>query len=388
VLANHPAYLGFLCFAFEYLEKMGVRPGGKGDFSHQFRNIESLWGLLNADADVSILNVTHYTAIRKRGDVSIRDVKKFGPLYARLNYGTLGHYSGPAISWGLLNPKGLSLSNTGRDLGIAWSHRKKIDFNFLIDDWVEGKKFGDIEKRGEASKVFRLDASPSKDECDIWKIVISQYCSKNGTSSPLWENPLSKEDIKRNSNAEEYPGYFPTIYKHYEKNYELLHRIELAEKFEQLVALIQFLFDWEYVKNLAEAKEVGLDGYASLKSKLQELIISRSIEYTSMPGFKEAGKVKGLFDNLAHQKTFSDLVRVLLDHHSSHQRSRGASPFIVDNEVIILGKVDKSVFLKLFEEVNKDSFNENLIFWHYRRDWHFHRARFWLDYVEKAVLNG
>ena len=43
VLSNHPAYHGFLAFAFSYLEKNSLKPGQK-NFPRRVRDLEILWG--------------------------------------------------------------------------------------------------------------------------------------------------------------------------------------------------------------------------------------------------------------------------------------------------------------------------------------------------------
>ncbi|UFS72647.1 hypothetical protein LPW11_10725 [Geomonas sp. RF6] len=50
VLSNHPAYHGFLCFAFAHLAESGLTPTSR-DFARRFRSLEALWGIVNVRDD-------------------------------------------------------------------------------------------------------------------------------------------------------------------------------------------------------------------------------------------------------------------------------------------------------------------------------------------------
>ena len=59
VLTNHPAYQGFLAFAFSFLERNSLKPGQK-NFLRRVRDLEILWGVLSVRGGDSVINVTKY----------------------------------------------------------------------------------------------------------------------------------------------------------------------------------------------------------------------------------------------------------------------------------------------------------------------------------------
>lgn len=377
VLSNNPAYLGFLTFAFQYLASIGKRPGTKG-FSEDFRDAESLWGVLNDRANVSILNVTKYAEIAKKIDISLLDVRKYRPLYARLNYGTLGHYSSPAIFWGLLDRKGIYLTDLGNRLGQAWSVRAGINFTSLMEAWLSHKDASNIANFAQASIAFNLTAPPSNQERATWREVIRGYCARNLVIEPLWRHPVSTEILAFWDDEHSYPGYYPAIQAHYNNDNELKDRIGLAHQFERLAALALFVFEWEYVKRLDEVKEIGLHA-PKINMAICNQMISHADAYTRTKGYKDAGK---LFQVLAQEKSYDGIASSVLSHHKAHQKSKGASPFIQGDVVLIQDRVDPNSFSMFLEELRNDSSNiDHKITWRHRRDWHFKRASTWLSYA-------
>ena len=175
VLSNAPAYHGFLCFAYTHLQNAGIQPGK--NFSRKFRDIETLWGILNSKAGTGILNVTKYAHLLETRDALTLDVANaYRPLYERLNYGTLGHYASPSIFWKLLNEGGRSLTDLGAQLGVAWEHRRNIHFTDLVGMWMAGKSIDEIcERFPDAPEHFSLSAEPDPTEKQVWKKIITEY---------------------------------------------------------------------------------------------------------------------------------------------------------------------------------------------------------------------
>ena len=378
VLSNKPAYLGFLCFAFSHLAKAGKSPGTRG-FSEEFRNAETLWGWLNFKAGTSILNVTKYAALDSKQDISLANVRKYRPLYGTLNYGTLGHYASPAILWGLLDPKGQQLTDAGKRLAECWSHRAGMRFAPLMDAWLEGKNIQAIGGFAEASAAFHLDAPPARSECLLWQEIIDTYCARHPAIAPLWTNPVPAQILSLADDEKQFPGYYINLKEHFRNEAMLLERIECIRRFERLQALVQFVFSWEYVRLLDQVKPTGLAA-PTVSARVQEVLRTEAIEYISRPGFRDAGK---LFVQLAGTVNYDKLSAAVLAHHATHQRAKGASPFVQDGQVLIQDRVDAQGFATFLERVRVEAPNtmDNLIAWNYRRNWHFKRAATWMSYA-------
>lgn len=335
-----------------------------------------MWGILNNLENVSILNVTKYAEIANKGDISLVDVRMYRPLYAKLNYGTLGHYSSPAIFWGILDKKGIYLTDLGNQLAKSWAYRENTKIQNLTEAWLSKKKISEINNFKSGATFFKLSASFSPQEQATWRDIINTYCCRNPIIQPLWQNPISKYDLALCDEEKDYPKYFPAIIKHYEKYPELCERVALAQKFDLLAALSQFVFEWEYVRRLDEVKIIGL--YAPQKDAILRSLITHAADYISSKGYKDAGKV---FRSFAQAQSPDDIVNIVLSHHADHQRSKGASPFIQGSEVLIHDRIEPKKFSNFIEELRKAHDVEQKIAWRYRRDWHFRRAATWLQYA-------
>lgn len=380
VLSNHPAYQGFLAFAFIYLESKGKRPGTQ-KFSKEFRDVEVLWGILNGRAAVSILNVTKYVKIAEDENASLLDAQSaaYAALYAKLNYGTLGHYSSPSIFWGILNAKGTDLTPLGRKLGLAWSNRGGLNFGTLLDAWLAKKTIATIEYFAQAVELFHLKAAPSQEERGAWKEIIDAYCTNTSVVKPLWSNPPTTEMQALAAEESSFHSYYPAILEHYKQFPDLCERIDLGRQFELLAALAQFVFEWEYVNRLDEVKKMGLAA-PLVKKSVAEILVQRSAVYLNARGYKDAGK---MFQKIALDNTYDAVASTLLTHHVEHQRSKGASPFIQGKDIVVQGRVDPKVFSTFLQNLESDPLAlERKIAWRYRRDWHFGRAATWLSYTE------
>ena len=115
VLSNHPAYQGFLAFVFSYLGGKNITPG-RIDFSRRVRDLEILWGCLSVRGGDPVINVTKYEPLAAVGELRLGEVQRLPTLYARLNYGTLGHYGRPSAMWRILNPNGAGPKGSGPSL--------------------------------------------------------------------------------------------------------------------------------------------------------------------------------------------------------------------------------------------------------------------------------
>jgi hypothetical protein len=407
VLSNHPAYHGFLCCSYDYLQRSGVVPGRR-DFSRRFRDLEILWGLINVwesplepsdsnngkgsqqgdeAAAMSILNVTKYKPLLHEGDLSLSGARSFLPLYQRLNYGTLGHYSSPSIFWGLLDAKGVNLTPVGQRLAEAWRRRDNLDFDDLLRQWEAGKPVTDISGFDRAVRLFPLGGLPSAFEQAVWLDLIGDYCRTHRDTRQLWESPLSSgnlalyvggngaDDAER---SRQRASFFPTAIGHWQAESELTNRLRLADGFELLAAVAQAILDWEYVRRLDEACP-NFPVAGGIPEALFELAKRQAEHYLALPGATQPG---GLFESMAAAKSPTHLATVVLEHHASHQKNKGAMAYIDGEHIAVRDKVDLNDFGRFIVAVAVNPAElTHRIRWRYRRDWHFLRADTWQRYA-------
>ena len=137
VLSNHPGYHGVLCAILKFLSER--EPRQRMPLGRDFRRAEVLWGILNAMRKSAVINIRKYSRLVD-GEETIRldELPANHPLYARLGYGTLGHYSQPSISWGLLEKDGRQLTVKGQSLAAAARLRGEIDLTDWLSRWMDG----------------------------------------------------------------------------------------------------------------------------------------------------------------------------------------------------------------------------------------------------------
>lgn len=377
VLSNHPAYHGFLCFVFEYLEAKGIKPGSPG-FSRKFRDIEILWGLLNKHKGDSILNITKYSRLVDDGVSKLSETHRYASIFARLNYGTLGHYSSPSIFWKILDSKGIHLTDLGRELGAGWRLRNGANFADLVTPWLAGKDVVNSKEFTHATEYFRIGAKPSEGEKKAWRKLIRSECDRNHVIAPIWEKPIPKQILGAREKSDKYIQFFSGILNHYKSHPDLTHRISQCRRFEALSSLIQFVFEWEYVRRLPDVKLVGLED-----SHIEKLVTSEIISLVDE--FMTASNTIGSWiwlGKLAGLRSYRDLAAAIIKHHSDHQKSKGTSPFVSGDDVVVRDRVDSKEFAKFLDEIKEQDGNIPFkIQTRHMRDWHFHRASTWLEYA-------
>lgn len=375
VLSNHPAYHGFLAHGLDRLTKAQKRPG-KGDFSSAFRDLEVLWGLINGRAGTPILNVTKYASFVERDDFRLSDARRQAILYAKRNYGTLGHYSTPSISWKILGKDGVGLTPAGERLGKEWARRSGLDFGQLLDMWMDNRQIGDIVDDTVVA-AYHLVATPSREEQQAWLDIIDAYCLRNPVRAPLWQRPVPDHVLALAGAEATYVAYQAGLSEHFNDTSGLGIFVDLARQFEWLAALAQFIFEWEYVRRLDEAKQIGLD-VPEVQSAVAATLVECARLYVESPQAKDAGQ---LFRSIAQARNYETVAAIILSHHILHQRSKGAGPFIEGGNVLVRDRVNVRGFSELLERLAAEpGMLEPILRWRYRRDWHFHRSLSWLDY--------
>lgn len=189
VLSNHPAYQGFLAFAFGYLAGRSIRPGQR-EFSRRIRDLEILWGVLNVRAGDSVVNVTKFEPLTHADAFRLNEVRRRPALYARLNYGVLGHYSSPSAFWRIIEPKGIGLTPLGSELGEAWRYRARQDFAALADRWMNDQDLYSIDGLDRWGETYHLTAAPEKSEQKVWQALIDGICARDHVIAPIWRSPV------------------------------------------------------------------------------------------------------------------------------------------------------------------------------------------------------
>jgi hypothetical protein len=377
VLTNHPAYQGFLAFAFSFLEGKSINPGDK-NFPRRVRDLEILWGVLSVRGRDPVINVTKYQPLIDQDSLRLSDAMKRPALYARLNYGALGHYGSPSKTWGILQSNGGGLSKNGLELANAWQHRSGLDFADLTDRWMAGAELFSEQKLDDWIDAFRLEADPMVKEQNVWKELINDLGRRESVIAPLWERPAPKEILDLGGSEDTYSSFFPSLLKHYEAHPELCRRINLCSCFEQLSGLVQFVFEWEYVRRLDYVKNSGLTAN-DLPQQVTRNIREAAGAFRAVQGQREFWAIPSALENATD---YSTIVATILTHHAAHQRSKGASPLISGEAIAVQDRVDSQSFVQFFDAVAKAP--ETLVKttqWRYHRNWNFERAHLWQQYA-------
>ena len=377
VLSNHPAYQGFLSFAFSNLAERSLTPA-KREFSRRVRDLEILWGVLNVRAGDSVVNVTKFEPLTHTGTLRLSEVSRRPTLYARLNYGVLGHYSSPAGFWKIIEPGGVRLTELGIKLAAAWRCRDGQDFSVLVERWLNNEDMYAIKGLEKWGEAYCLNGTPNKAEQKVWQTLIDGLCARDPILAPIWRNPVPIELLKLSASETSYPGYFPALQKHFAGQDELCRRIELCNRFERLSGLVQFVYEWEYVRRLDEMRAVGLK-HGDLPKLVTHAVAEASKDFIAGQGERVLWSLPA---TLATIKEHKEIVAAILAHHTRHQRSKGASPFITGDSIAVQDRVRAPEFVRFFGDVVQNP--EQLLGatqWRYHRNWHFSRAHEWQRYA-------
>lgn len=377
VLSNHPAYQGFLAFTYSYLAGRSLNPA-KRNFSRRVRDLEILWGVLNVRAGDSVVNVTKFEPLVQADTLRLHEVTRRPVLYVRLNYGVLGHYSSPSAFWKILEPGGSGLTALGTKLAAAWQFRDGHDFSELADRWLNEEDLFAIDGLNKWAEAYRLSAKPEKSEQKVWQSLIDGLCLRDPVTAPIWQNPVPADVLSLSTDKNLYPGFFPALQKHYAGHDELCRRIELCNRFERLSGLVQFVFEWEYVRRLDEIRAVGLK-HGDLPKVVAHGIAEAAKHFISGQGEREFWSLPATLATIGDHDT---MVAAILAHHTRHQRSKGASPFIVGDTVAVQDRVRAPEFIRFLDEMVDDTGRlSDAMQWRYHRNWHFSRAHDWQRYA-------
>lgn len=379
VLSNLPAYHGVLALVYKLLAERGVTPEHK-EFSLQFRGAEILWGLFHTadSASSSVLNITKYSALmRDRDSITLREIKKTDRIYSSLGYGTLGHYSSPSSTWGILNKAGKQLTERGVELAAAFSKRDGKCLHAALCAWWDGQSW-DAVRINDYAPLFETGAPPNRAEAEVWRKLIREYCERTPQVRSLWERPVTEEeDARWQRDAASYAAGFDEWRVRYAPLKTELTQIEL---FQQLVGLVQHIFEREYL-SCAE-KGNGPLPFGELEEDLAAALRATARAYGETP---DASDSKGLFANLAEVGDYRDAAQRILAHHLVHQKAKGSLPFIEDGEIRVRDKFNVHSYgerRSALASASGRGARLALIAFQHRRDWHFQRASRYHRYAQ------
>lgn len=379
VLTNHPCYQGLLCSLILHLESKGICLGSK-DYARHFREAEAFWGVLNAAAGEGVVNITKFS--KMLGDpegCSRKSIAKVG-LFARPGYGTLGHYTSPSVSWGLLDRKAANLTDFGKRLGTAWQERGNLPFLERLEAWDSGATFNP-EEQADLIATYVLSALPSEAEAAVWREVIAAYCTREPEIRALWNRPLEPELLEEmlgNADSSVYAEFFPKVLEHYADTPVLVERIETARQFEILSALCQQVFEWEYVRRLDEARS-NLPDLSPIEMRLAAALTEGSRTYLERPNARDA---RQLLRRLATAQGYADVTKIVIAHHAEHQRSKGVGAYLDEKDVLVGGRYEAPKVLEQMQGMLDREISIQALTPGRRREWHFARCRRWYDYSQ------
>jgi hypothetical protein len=381
VLSNQPACHGVLALIYQCLQDDGIAPGHK-KFTFEFRRAEIFWGILHAlnTDNASVLNIRKYNDLmRDRVELSVYDIRNNDRIYASLSYGVLGHYSSPSTTWGILSKFGKQLTELGTELGTAFGKRDGRSLRKAIDVWRKGDNW-DVGQLRALSSLFGAKPPPSVDEAKVWRKLIKEYCERLPQSRTLWEQPLSEKTLEGwKKTPISYQNGFAELQTRYAP---LSAELGLVQHFEQLLGLVQHIFEREYLSVSEQGN--SLLPISGLETQLVNQLGKVAAAYVRLPGHHDT---KGLFQSLAGVGDYRDAADLICAHHVAHQKSKGNIPFIEDGSLRIGKKFDFATYEErrsALEKAGSGNGKLAVIAHHYRRDWHFQRASLYHQYAHHA----
>ena len=376
VLTLHPAYLGALCCIVQQIQTLDLK--GAGEFAMQFRVREIIWGLANVSVGQSLINITKYETL-KSDTISLASIRKGHAVFRRLAYGTLGHYSRAAISWGLLDASGRKLTAAGAELASAFARRHEgKNLSGLMKAWIAGDTFSAVELQ-KAGEIYGLHAANSTTEQCAWRETMKSWSDRHPNTAPLWNSPLTYEAIEKGLQS---ATTYDSFWSHVGDTYPALSRELLAiTRFERLAGAVQFVFELklamlEYRGTFENVLPNGVDAFAARVVELAQA-------YVSSPCFRDA---KRLFASVAATPPdFRSLTATVIEHHVAHHGLKGTSPFLNRDAILVSGRVNPESVrsaMVAFEERSGDGHAQlQDLQYRYRRQWHFEKCRRWSDYA-------
>ena len=376
VLTRHPAHLGLLCAVWQELDaakdaKLALR-------ARRFRELEVLWGMACALAGERPVNITKFNRLVEAGlPVSLSDIPRRDAVFMRLGYGTLGHYSRPAVAWGLLRRAHEGLTPLGSRLGQGFSSRASDGgLAALFERWRHGPAFDEPGLLQLAGR-FGLGAVASSTEQATWSDAIAKHIAAAPERRVLWDKPVEADVL---AHAEETPESWRALWDSLKSRYPTLKPLlDRIDAFERLTAGLQFLFDCQ----LARAEFSGEAAKFTLPPDLAPALWALAKNWA---GTQTSGESVPLVARAAEAApNLAALEHGVLEHHMAHHRQKGARPFLTHDGVQVRGRTDRqrlSAALDKVAEAQTITAALDALQFRYRRDWHFAKCRLWRDHAD------
>lgn len=373
VLTHHPAYLGLLCALLSWLEAHGKR--NLKDLPLDFRRLEILWGTA-VSLEERPLNVTKFNRLLEQFPDGFRlgDVSRNHLVLKRLGYGTLGHYSRPAMTWQLVQPKTFALTSFGRDLAKGFTARG-TGWTAAFDAWASNKPV-ELAEMQRFGKAFGLQAHPSTDEAKTWRSLITHHGTKHPAQSVLWDTPLPAKALEI-ENPQSYQNYWKIVRAQYPS---LKATLDVVYLFERVTSALQLLFFHRVARG--EREGTAAKAPASLMA-LAPPIVELAQRCQTQQAFVDARNLVATVANAS--PSLPAIERCLIDHHISHNTAKGAAPFIDHGGVKVRGRVEWGHISQVVDalDTGPDAALDYAQYV-YGRDWQFGKCRLWYDHANFA----
>lgn len=376
VLTRHPTHLGLLCAVWQELDKTkDAKPAAR---ARRFRELEVLWGMASAVAGERPVNITKFNRLVEAGlPVSLSDIPRRDAIFMRLGYGTLGHYSRPAVAWGLLRRGNEGLTPLGVRLGEGFASRASNGgLAALFERWRHGPAFDEAALLQLAGR-FGLRATASPSEQTAWREAIAKHIVTAPERRVLWDEPVDADVLAR---AEETPESWRALWDTLKQRYPTLKpMLDRIDEFERLTAGLQFLFDCQ----LARAEFSGEAAKFTVPPELAPTLSALARQWART----QAGGVSVPLVARAAEAapSLAALEHGVLEHHMAHHRQKGARPFLTHDGVQVRGRADRqqiSAALDTLAEARTVTASLDALQFRYRRDWHFAKCRLWKDHAD------
>ena len=380
VNTTSPGSLGFFCWAVDFLDAEGFQPSSL-DYAARFRDVESLLGCMAARASKNaIVNITRYGRLPDR--VTLREAQKPGyDLYTRLGYGILGFYRSMAVKWGLLQTDG-RLATRGMDLAKAWDARGGQgvpSFTSIARNWLNGAAPLDRLGIREFDCFAPASVHWGLDERAVWNEIINAYGMAHPGERPLWESPPPEQTLLLLEDEATRPAFFADLELRYGRHENLAASFAACSAFERFTALVQFVFEWEYVNaGLAE-------GVRSEAPVLRAALAAETVKAAGVLAgrLNAIDQTWSLCDSLMAVSTYDSLRAAVVEHHMAHQAYKGAQAYLTHDGVQLSGRVDAETVKRLAQGAGGDiaaGSAEGMLrrlVWAYRGEWFFKSASAW-----------
>lgn len=387
-LTNYPRYHQILCALLLYLQNRVKQP----KFNRIFREFENLWGIAQTlyasenENAVAPLNVTKYQPILDESDTSgFISFEKTNHnntgLFDRLGYGTLGFYTIPSRTWGLVAENRIVTTPIGEKLGQIVLNQ----FVELLDRWKENKMISLKDKLlkefSEKIAINPVFSEVPNEEKSIWKCLLSRFIENHSPSvfyEHLWTNLPSAEKIDSITLEDKYKSFFPALEKEYETNKGICSLLRYCNMFEQFSSSFEFLFELEYF--LVQEKDyLENNDQTEAKQQIFEYVLA-AVPFLLKERSYLRKNLGSVLENLGKCKTWDKAFPVMVQRHTEVQKKKGKRPYFDENRSLL--QFNQVPFDRVKSAL--DGFHKNghdAVRFIYRRDWHFRRAALYKEFM-------